>query len=294
MPEFRALVADDNPSMRKLLGMVLKQVGGIRIDFAGNGLEAGALHRADPYDIILLDNAMPGMTGIEFLQTHRDTLIASNTLILMVTASPDEEIVNAARKSEIWLHDIIVKPFDVQILKGRVQKIVDRHKARGRQNRPLAKAAPPPSASTGAGFSPNLTGKTLSLGVSVTGHVAIASLAGMLLNEDRGLISNFIRMMPEIPGDTLLLDLSGVVGIDAFGLGTLLFVNGMAASAGKTTYLIAENSLVSDRVKAVGIPEIVPTCGHWSDVAFDCSRPPGPPRSAPGRNRGEAAIAATL
>ena len=296
MAEFRALVADDNPSMRKLLGMVLKQVGGIRVDFAGNGLEAGALHAANPYDIIILDNAMPEMTGVEFLRTNRDGLRASQTSIIMVTAAPDEGIVSAARNFEIRLHDIVVKPFDVQLLKERVQKIVDRHKARGPMNRPAVKAVPPASANSATGFIPNLNGRTLSLGISVTGHVATASLTGMFLNEDRSLITNFIRMMPEIPGDTLLLDLSGVLGIDEFGLGTLLFVNGMAASAGKKTYLIAENSVVSDRVRAVGIPEIVPMCGHWSDVAFDRSHPAGRPRPMPARgganNANDANIAA--
>ncbi len=79
-------------------------------------------------------------------------------------------------------------------------------------------------------------------------------------------------MMPEIPGDTLLLDLSGVLGIDEFGLGTLLFMSGMATSAGKKTYMIAENCLVSDRIKEVGIPAIVPMCGGWADIAFDRSR----------------------
>ena len=281
MAEFRALVADDNPSMRKLLGMVLRQIGGIHIDFAGNGREAGSLHAANPYDIIILDNAMPEMTGLEFLRTNHDGLVASQTSIIMVTAAPDEAILSAVRSVEIRLHDLVVKPFDVQLLRERVQKIVNRHKARRPMNRPVVKAVPPASANSATGFIPNLNGRTLSLGISVTGHVATASLTGMFFNEDRSLITNFIRMMPEIPGDTLLLDLSGVLGIDEFGLGTLLFVNGMAASAGKKTYLIAENSMVSDRVKAVGIPDIVPMCGHWSDVAFDRSPPAGRPRLVP-------------
>ena len=35
MPDYRVLVVDDNPSMRKRPGMVLKQIGGIQADFAG-------------------------------------------------------------------------------------------------------------------------------------------------------------------------------------------------------------------------------------------------------------------
>ncbi len=186
MAEFRALVADDNPSMRKLLGMVLKQVGGMQIDYARNGREAGNLHKINPYDIIILDNAMPELTGIEFLRTYHDALRDSDTSVIMVTAVPDESMVSAARNSEIVLHDIVVKPFDVQLLKERVQKIVDRHKASGATSRTVVKAPPTASANAATGYVSNLNGRTLSLGISVTGRVATASLAGMLLNDDRG------------------------------------------------------------------------------------------------------------
>lgn len=254
MPDHRILVVDDNPSMRKLLGMVLRQMGGLRADFAGNGLEAAVMHKANPYDIIILDNAMPEMTGMSFLRIYRDALDASDTSVIMVTAVPDEDIVKAARNAEIRLHDLVVKPFDIKVLTERVRKILDRHKASGRQRRQETQG---PVAASTATFPPNLNGQMLSVGISVSRAVATASMTGMLMNEDRTLITNFIQALPKIPGDTLVLDLSGVVGIDEFGLGTLLFINGMAAAAGKKAYLMAENSMVWERIRAVGIPDIV-------------------------------------
>ena len=269
MPDYRVLVVDDNPSMRKLLGMVLKQIGGIQADFAGNGPEAIGLHNTNQYDIILLDNAMPEMTGLEFLRRYRDALDASDTAVIMVTAAADQEIVNAAQNSEIRLHDLVVKPFDIRLMSERVQKIVDRHKAQGRRTRAKFKgeAARPVSK-----FTPNLNGKMLSLGISVSKNIATASLSGILHNEDRGMINGFIQSLPAIPGDTLVLDLSSVVAIDAFGLGTLLFVNGMAAFAGKKTYLMAENSMVWERIRTSGIPEIVPTCGQGGGALPESQR----------------------
>jgi anti-anti-sigma regulatory factor len=122
----------------------------------------------------------------------------------------------------------------------------------------------------------------LSILTSVTKNIATVSMIGMLHNDDRDVINCFFKTLRDLPGDSLLLDLSGVVGIDEFGLGTLLCVNGMAATVGKETYLIAEGSMVAERIKSVGISEIVPMCGHWSDVAFD------------GRNNRDAANQASL
>ena len=260
MPDYRVLVADDNPSMRKLLGMVLKQMGVARVDYAGNGLEVVNLHNANQYNMIILDNEMPEMTGIDLLRSYHDSLVASDTSVIMVTAVPDEEIVHASRNAEIRLHDMVVKPFDIQVMKDRIQRLIDRHRARGRPARVRFDGAVSRSV---RGFTTNLHGKTLSLGITVERNVATVAVTGMFLNEDRAIITNFVKALPGIPGDTLLLDLSGVVGIDEFGLGSLLFVNGMAATTGKRTYLMAESSMVLDRIKAVGIPEIVPMCDQW-------------------------------
>ena len=135
MPEHHVLVVDDNPSMRKLLGMVLRQMEGVRAEFAGNGLEAAAMHSLNHYDVIILDNAMPEMTGVNFLRTYRDSLEASDTSVIMVTAAPDEDIVRAARNAEIRLHDLVVKPFDIKMMTERVRKMLDRHATPGRKSR---------------------------------------------------------------------------------------------------------------------------------------------------------------
>jgi CheY-like chemotaxis protein len=60
----RILVAEDNPVNVKLVTIIMQRLG-YRIDVAGNGLEAIAALRRQPYDLILMDTQMPEMDGIE-------------------------------------------------------------------------------------------------------------------------------------------------------------------------------------------------------------------------------------
>jgi CheY-like chemotaxis protein len=60
----RILVAEDNPTNLKVIGIILQRMG-YRIDVAGNGLEAIEAIRRQPYDLVLMDVQMPEMDGIE-------------------------------------------------------------------------------------------------------------------------------------------------------------------------------------------------------------------------------------
>jgi len=60
----RVLVADDDVVNQKVAARMLGTAG-IRPDMAANGLEAIAMHRRMPYDVILMDCQMPGMNGCE-------------------------------------------------------------------------------------------------------------------------------------------------------------------------------------------------------------------------------------
>jgi two-component system, OmpR family, response regulator len=58
------LVVDDEPHMREMLGVVLADEGWL-VNGVGSGKEALAYCREYDPDIVVLDNMMPGMTGME-------------------------------------------------------------------------------------------------------------------------------------------------------------------------------------------------------------------------------------
>lgn len=71
-----------------------------------NGEDAIELCRNTIFDLILLDEMMPGLTGLETLQRIKD--IQPNTPIVMVTKSEEEDIMNQAIGQKIA--DYLIKP----------------------------------------------------------------------------------------------------------------------------------------------------------------------------------------
>ena len=63
----RVLVVDDEPTIRALLSRSL-ELDGLKVDLAGDGEEAWRRLQTHPYDCIILDLKMPGMSGQQLYQ----------------------------------------------------------------------------------------------------------------------------------------------------------------------------------------------------------------------------------
>ena len=74
--------------------------------FISNGEDAIELCRNNTFDLILLDEMMPGLTGLETLERIKD--IQPTTPIVMVTKSEEEDIMNQAIGRKIA--DYLIKP----------------------------------------------------------------------------------------------------------------------------------------------------------------------------------------
>jgi signal transduction histidine kinase/ActR/RegA family two-component response regulator len=67
----RVLVVDDEPLVRRGLGRLLRSFGA-EARLVGRAADAVPLYRADPFDVVLLDVAMPEMSGPEVLRALRE------------------------------------------------------------------------------------------------------------------------------------------------------------------------------------------------------------------------------
>ncbi len=116
----RLLVVDDNASCR----LVLQQQAnhwGMQVSSAVNGKQALAmLHNQatihEPFDIVILDHEMPGMTGMELAaKIKEDPLISNDPLVLMLTGLGMAPSTTGARNAGI--RRVITKPVTGRLLK---------------------------------------------------------------------------------------------------------------------------------------------------------------------------------
>jgi CheY-like chemotaxis protein len=103
----RVLVVDDEAAMREMLVEFLESRG-YQASSVGDGMAAIRALIAEPADIVLLDIAMPGLSGVDALPPIR--AVAPETAVIMVTANIDREI--ARRTLAYGAFDYLMKPLN--------------------------------------------------------------------------------------------------------------------------------------------------------------------------------------
>lgn len=112
----RILVIDDEANIRLMLKMALAHVGH-EVTLAADAYEGlDAFGDGSGFDLTLLDQRMPGLSGIEALQTMKQRQPSAR--ILLITAFGTIDL--AAEALENGATDFLRKPFTVEVLRGAV------------------------------------------------------------------------------------------------------------------------------------------------------------------------------
>jgi class 3 adenylate cyclase/CheY-like chemotaxis protein len=112
------LVVDDNEMNSDMLSKRLAKKG-FRVDVASDGAIALRMIEAHPYDAVLLDVMMPGISGLEVLRRVRQTRTSTDLPVIMATARDgNDDIVEALR---LGANDYVKKPIDLPVLLARVE-----------------------------------------------------------------------------------------------------------------------------------------------------------------------------
>lgn len=101
----KILWVDDEIELLKPHILTLRSKG-CEVDTCNNGYDAIDMVAQTAYDMIILDEMMPGMTGLETLPLIKD--VRPTTPVIMVTKSEEEDIMDKAIGSKIA--DYIIKP----------------------------------------------------------------------------------------------------------------------------------------------------------------------------------------
>ncbi|MCI5065374.1 sigma-54 dependent transcriptional regulator [bacterium] len=117
MAELQVLVADDDPQMQLALKAGLSR-GGHTVTIVPDGLAAVEALREGQFDLLITDQRMPKMTGLELLATVQEEY--SHLPVIMITAHGTiNQAVDAMQRGAA---DFISKPFTNEEL----QRVVDR------------------------------------------------------------------------------------------------------------------------------------------------------------------------
>ena len=116
----RILIVDDEPVVRDLIAAHLGGDGGVPTG-AATGEEALAMMDRQPFDLIILDVWLPGMSGFE---TCRQIRARSDIPIMFVTAAGS--LPERLEGFDLGADDYVVKPMDAGELNRRVRAVLRR------------------------------------------------------------------------------------------------------------------------------------------------------------------------
>jgi PAS domain S-box-containing protein len=156
--ELRILLAEDNPTGRKLVETLLQKAGFL-VDVVENGLQAFQAVKDGRYDLVFMDGQMPEMDGFEAAQQIRLwEADGRHTTIIALTAHAMKG--DRERFLEAGMDDYLPKPIDPQEMFKKIEEWAEKSSlsarlvASGRGTLPLetfANGASPTQPDTGVG-----------------------------------------------------------------------------------------------------------------------------------------------
>jgi DNA-binding response OmpR family regulator len=111
----RILVADDSQTITTLLTTALRSAG-YEVTTASDGSQTYELGKSQEFDLVILDQLMPGLLGVEIIQKWHTEGI--EVPIIMLTGVDDER--TAVQALEEGAVDFVRKPFRLPELLARV------------------------------------------------------------------------------------------------------------------------------------------------------------------------------
>ncbi|PIT98930.1 MAG: response regulator [Bdellovibrionales bacterium CG10_big_fil_rev_8_21_14_0_10_45_34] len=120
------LIVDDFATMRKIIKKVLTELGYNDVTEADDGKTAlplleQSVKEGRPFEFVISDWNMPGMTGIDLLRSCKSHPELQNVPFMLVTAESEQKnVVEAVRAG---VSDYVVKPFNAVTLKAKLENV---------------------------------------------------------------------------------------------------------------------------------------------------------------------------
>jgi len=112
------LVVDSHDATVQIVRALLRQLGFVDVDDINNGAEALIKMRLKRYGLVISDWHLEPMTGDELLREVRGDAGFKRIPFIVIGESSSENVI-AAKKAGVSIY--IVKPFDAQTLKAKIE-----------------------------------------------------------------------------------------------------------------------------------------------------------------------------
>ena len=121
--KIRIMIVDDEKIVRESLYFWFENAG-YRVETAASGFQAVERLEKNPFDIMFVDIKMPGMDGIELLETVKQDY--PDTIVIIITAYGSIE--TAIKAMQAGASDYLLKPFKPDYLSLVMEKILQQRR----------------------------------------------------------------------------------------------------------------------------------------------------------------------
>ena len=251
----RALIADDNRTLADYVRSLLVKMGYDTIDTVLDGADALKMIGSRRYDLIVLDNNMPSINGLDIIRGIRRSMPHQRASIVLMTGLVDRRMINAIREENLNVDAVFAKPFDAETFVSKIESKAGRVS----QTRPPVieerdRCAPAPALAAAA------------ISADRDGDFFAIRFAGTVTHNDmRPMKQVFDRALAD--GESrVAVDVSEVISFDEFFLGFLLVFCGTAAERTRDVALVTGPRTPTSRLFALGVDRIVPAVTSLADL----------------------------
>ncbi len=117
----RILLVEDYAPLAKATGQALREAGYV-VDSVSDGLPALEAATSTPYDAIVLDVMLPGLSGFEVLMQLRQRKIDVGVLLLTARDAVEDRV----KGLDLGADDYLLKPFAISEFLARVRSVIRR------------------------------------------------------------------------------------------------------------------------------------------------------------------------
>ncbi|BAT20576.1 MULTISPECIES: response regulator [Asaia] len=119
--QIRALIVDDQASIRQVLANNLAQLGFTQVAQRKDGKEALEYLGQNPTHLVISDFNMPVMDGLALLRAVRENPKTQKTAFVILTSEASRDLVQEAIKAGV--NNFLAKPYTVAKLREVLEKV---------------------------------------------------------------------------------------------------------------------------------------------------------------------------